>query len=464
MEQVRFGIVGLGNMGLKHAQIMLRDVQEVRLAAVASRNAANIAQLRAMEGGAQVRVFDTLEQMAQSGEIDAVLIASPHRAHVAQAVQAFARGMHVLLEKPVGVTVRDAREIEAAALASGRAYGVMLNVRTHPCMRRMKEIVDSGEMGAIRRVHYVITDWTRGENYYHSSPWRATWKHDGGGVLLNQAPHNLDLLQWIGGMPASVHAFCGFGRWHDIEVEDDVTAYLEYANGATGTFVTCTGEAPGTNRLELSMDGGQLLFENGRLLVRRLQRPVSAFIRENTGHKTAHRVGDCHGGKLAAGENEISHGDLLIHTFLNEPLVDAFIMTAHEDQMVIIGLESAGFLLRERRACRGEENGMHPFPCLIADMLPAIVKRLHLHNAASSAAVGIIVHLTLLVGGIIPDLVAADLQMTAALGTAKNAFPQNCLHGIREQGHDVKLVHQRPSIMKKRISPASQSIFRTNSS
>ena len=283
MEQVRFGIVGLGNMGLKHAQIMLRDVQEVRLAAVASRNAANIAQLRAMEGGAQVRVFDTLEQMAQSGEIDAVLIASPHRAHVAQAVQAFARGMHVLLEKPVGVTVRDAREIEAAALASGRAYGVMLNVRTHPCMRRMKEIVDSGEMGAIRRVHYVITDWTRGENYYHSSPWRETWKHDGGGVLLNQAPHNLDLLQWIGGMPASVHAFCGFGRWHDIEVEDDVTAYLEYANGATGTFVTCTGEAPGTNRLELSMDGGQLLFENGRLLVRRLQRPVSAFIRENTG-------------------------------------------------------------------------------------------------------------------------------------------------------------------------------------
>ncbi|MDY5349040.1 MAG: Gfo/Idh/MocA family oxidoreductase, partial [Candidatus Ventricola sp.] len=141
----------------------------------------------------------------------------------------------------------------------------------------------SGELGEIRRTSLIITDWFRAQSYYDSGAWRATWKQDGGGVLLNQAPHNLDLWQWICGMPVRVHAFCGLGRWHDIEVEDDVTAYVEYANGATGTFITCTGEAPGTNRFEISMDGGQLVCEHGRLTLTRLSVPAGRFIREYAG-------------------------------------------------------------------------------------------------------------------------------------------------------------------------------------
>ena len=283
MDQVRFGIVGFGAMGLQHARIMLEQVPEARLAAVATRNGTNIATLRGLPGGEQVRVFDTPQDMYASGEIDAVLIASPHRAHVAQAKEAFAAGMHVLLEKPTGVFTREVRELNAAADASGRAFGAMLNQRTNPAYRRMKEIVASGELGEIRRTSMIVTDWFRAQSYFDSGSWRATWKGEGGGVLLNQAMHSLDLWQWIGGMPVRLRAFCGLGRWHDIEVEDDVTAYVEYANGATGLLMACTGEAPGTNRFELSMDGGQLLLEDGRLILRRTAVPVSRFIREYPG-------------------------------------------------------------------------------------------------------------------------------------------------------------------------------------
>ena len=283
MEQVRFGLVGLGSMGLQHAKIIMENVEEAQLAAVASRNEKHIAVLRGLPGGDKLRVFDTPEEMYKSGVIDAVLIASPHRAHVAQAKEAFAHGVHVLLEKPTGVFTREVRELNDAAQASGKAFGAMFNVRTNLVYQKMKEIVASGELGEIRRTSVIITDWFRAQSYYDSGAWRATWKQDGGGVLLNQAPHNLDLWQWICGMPKKVHAFCGFGRWHDVEIEDDVTAYVEYANGATGTFVTCTGEVPGTNRFEISMDGGQLVYENGRLILSKPETPTSVFIREYPG-------------------------------------------------------------------------------------------------------------------------------------------------------------------------------------
>jgi len=283
MNRIRFGLVGLGSMGLQHAKTIMEQVGEAQLAAVASRNEKHIAVLRGLPGGDALRTFDTPEEMYASGAIDAVLIASPHRAHVAQAKEAFAHGMHVLLEKPTGVFTREVRELNAAAAASAKAFGVMFNQRTNPVYRKMKEIVASGELGEIRRTSVIITDWFRAQSYYDSGAWRATWKQDGGGVLLNQAPHNLDLWQWICGMPAKVHAFCGFGRWHDVEIEDDVTAYVEYENGATGTFVTCTGEVPGTNRFEISMDGGQLVYENGRLILSKPETPASVFIREYPG-------------------------------------------------------------------------------------------------------------------------------------------------------------------------------------
>ena len=284
MKTIRFAVAGLGAMGLAHAKTLLSGaVEEAELTAVVSGNEAHIAQLRACPGGEDVRTFASIPELAASGVCDAVLIATPHRLHVAQTLEAFDAGLAVLLEKPTGVYTAEVRALNEAADRCGLAFGVMFNQRTNPLYRRMHDIVASGELGEIRRTSLIITDWFRAQSYYDSGAWRATWKQDGGGVLLNQAPHNLDLWQWICGMPSRVHAFCGLGRWHDIEVEDDVTAYVEYANGATGTFITCTGEAPGTNRFEISMDGGQLVCEHGRLTLTRLSVPAGRFIREYAG-------------------------------------------------------------------------------------------------------------------------------------------------------------------------------------
>lgn len=284
MKTIRFAVAGLGAMGLAHAKTLLSGaVEEAELTAVVSGNEAHIAQLRACPGGEDVRTFASIPELAASGVCDAVLIATPHRLHVAQTLEAFDAGLAVLLEKPTGVYTAEVRALNEAADRCGLAFGVMFNQRTNPLYRRMHDIVASGELGEIRRTSLIITDWFRAQSYYDSGAWRATWKQDGGGVLLNQAPHNLDLWQWICGMPVRVHAFCGLGRWHDIEVEDDVTAYVEYANGATGTFITCTGEAPGTNRFEISMDGGQLVCEHGRLTLTRLSVPAGRFIREYAG-------------------------------------------------------------------------------------------------------------------------------------------------------------------------------------
>lgn len=284
MKTIRFAVAGLGAMGLAHAKTLLSGaVEEAELTAVVSGNEAHIAQLRACPGGEGVRTFASIPELAASGVCDAVLIATPHRLHVAQTLEAFDAGLAVLLEKPTGVYTAEVRALNEAADRCGLAFGVMFNQRTNPLYRRMHDIVASGELGEIRRTSLIITDWFRAQSYYDSGAWRATWKQDGGGVLLNQAPHNLDLWQWICGMPVRVHAFCGLGRWHDIEVEDDVTAYVEYANGATGTFITCTGEAPGTNRFEISMDGGQLVCEHGRLTLTRLSVPAGRFIREYAG-------------------------------------------------------------------------------------------------------------------------------------------------------------------------------------
>ena len=149
----------------------------------------------------------------------------------------------------------------------------------------IRDMMGSGELGALRRVQWTITDWFRSQAYYDSGGWRATWAGEGGGVLLNQCPHQLDLLQWLFGMPDSVRAFCHIGKYHDIEVEDEVTAYLTYANGATGVFTTTTGEAPGINRLEVATENGLLVYDARHKYLEwtRNEKSVSDAIANNRG-------------------------------------------------------------------------------------------------------------------------------------------------------------------------------------
>lgn len=203
---------------------------------------------------------DPLE-MIRSGEIDAVLIATPHFTHTTYGIAALERGIHVLVEKPISVHKADAEKLIAAWKDPKVVFAAMFNVRTTPLYQRVKELLSGGVLGRITRIHWTVTDWFRTQAYYDSGTWRATWKGEGGGVLLNQCPHQLDLWQWFFGMPDRITAVAGLGRYHKIEVEDDVTAILEYDNGPTGVFVTTTGESPGSNRLEIAGDNGKMIIE-----------------------------------------------------------------------------------------------------------------------------------------------------------------------------------------------------------
>ena len=262
-QVVRIGVIGLGKMGVSHAnQLRAGLVPRTRLTAVAN---PSDAPLRDFPEAAR---FNDPAQLVRSGKVDAVIIATPHFSHTPIGIDALEQGLHVLVEKPIGVHKNDCLKLIAAHQGrSSQIFAAMFNQRTDPFYQKIREMILSGEMGEVRRVNWIITNWFRTEAYYSSSPWRATWRGEGGGVLLNQCPHNLDLLQWIFGMPKSVRAFCRFGHYHDIEVEDDVTAYMEFENGATGVFITTTGEAPGTNRLEITAERGKLIYENDRLVL-----------------------------------------------------------------------------------------------------------------------------------------------------------------------------------------------------
>ncbi len=271
-EKVRIGIVGIGNMGSNHSKnILAHKVEHLELAAVCDIAPEKLAWAEKNLPG--VPRFSDYKEMIASGLLDAVLIATPHYLHPEIAKAGFAAGLHVLTEKPAGVYTKQVEEMNEAARESGKVFCIMYNQRTNPQFQKIRELVQSGRLGQLKRCIWIITNWYRTQAYYDSGTWRGTWAGEGGGVLLNQCPHNLDLWQWMFGMPVRVRAKCQYGKWHNIEVEDEVTAYAEYANGATATFITTTGECPGTNRLEITGDRGKVVWEEGKLRFCELEVP-----------------------------------------------------------------------------------------------------------------------------------------------------------------------------------------------
>lgn len=267
MSKIRLGVIGVGNMGRSHCKnIKDGKCPEIELVAISDSNPKRIQAMKD-DGYENVTYFTNAEEMMDSGLIDSVLVAIPHYYHAEYAIMAMKKGLHVMVEKPAGVYTKQAREMNDVAKESEVVFGMMFNQRTNHIYRKAKELVSSGKLGELRRVNWIITNWYRPQFYYDSGDWRATWSGEGGGVLLNQCPHQLDLLQWICGLPVSVQAFLKFGQWHDIEVEDDVTAYMEFENGATGCFVTTTGDAYGTNRLEIQLEKGKIVIEDGEIRV-----------------------------------------------------------------------------------------------------------------------------------------------------------------------------------------------------
>ncbi|MDR0963554.1 MAG: Gfo/Idh/MocA family oxidoreductase [Clostridium sp.] len=354
MSKLRLGVIGIGSMGSGHSKSIIDGkCPEIELSAVCDINPARLDW--AKEAAPQAARFDNAAQMMESGLIDAVLIAVPHYGHVPFAIQAFEHGLHVLCEKPAGVYTKQVREMNRAADASGKIFALMYNQRTDHIYRKMHEIVQSGELGAIRRTNWIITDWYRPQAYYNSGGWRATWAGEGGGVLLNQSPHQLDLWQWICGMPVTVRAELSFGKWHDIEVEDDVTAFVTYENGATGTIITTTADFPGSNRFEIAFDGGKLVAEHGKLTMWRLAQTITDFSKVNKiplGHPEFERIevetdgqNEQHVGVLNAFAGAILHGTPLIadgREGINGLMIsNAMHLSAWQNKVVHLPLESA---------------------------------------------------------------------------------------------------------------------------
>ena len=277
MNKVRLGIIGLG-MGALHARYLLAGkVRGATLTAVCDALPEKLARYLNL---AQVQSFTDADALLQSDAIDAVVIATPHYAHTTLGIAALKRGLHVLVEKPISVHKADCEKLLAAHTNPTQVFAAMFNQRTDPYYRKVRALVQQGALGKMQRINWIITNWFRPEAYYRSSPWRATWAGEGGGVLMNQCPHNIDLFQWLFGMPVRVRAFAGFGKYHDIEVEDEVTAHFDYANGATAVFITSTGEAPGTNRLEVTGERGRLVYENDALTFTRNAVSAAVFSRK----------------------------------------------------------------------------------------------------------------------------------------------------------------------------------------
>lgn len=321
MSELKVAVIGIGNMGSAHAKHIADGcVSRMCLTAVCDRDPVKQEWARNNLDG--VAVYTDYHRLLDDHICDAVIIATPHYLHPDIAIEAFGKGYHVLSEKPAGVYTKAVREMNEAAAASGRVFAMMFNQRTNPLYQKVREMVQDGTLGKPKRLIWIITDWYRTQAYYNSGAWRATWAGEGGGVLLNQCVHNLDLWQWIFGMPKSIRARCAVGKYHDIEVEDDVTITADYENGAEACFITSTGEYPGTNRLEISGDLGKIVVEGGTLTFWKLQVPereVNATAKEGfakipfTVETTEITTpGTAHVGILQNFTNHILHGEPLI--------------------------------------------------------------------------------------------------------------------------------------------------------
>ncbi|MBQ8815196.1 MAG: Gfo/Idh/MocA family oxidoreductase [Lachnospiraceae bacterium] len=281
MKKIKLGLIGFGNMGTSHAaNLMAGRVPMMELGAVCDISPERRAAVKAKYP--DIPVYEQATDLFKSGTCDTVLIAVPHYLHPSMAIEAFSYGLNVITEKPAGVYTKQVKEMNEAAAKSGKLFGIMYNQRTNPVYQKLKEMIERGDLGHIKRITWIVTDWYRPQAYHDSSTWRSTWKTEGGGALINQNPHQLDLWQWMFGMPDRIYARASFGKYYNIEVEDDVAAFFEYDNGTTGQYITSTGEAPGTNRLEIACDMGRIVVEKNQLIFHRNVISERAFNEINT--------------------------------------------------------------------------------------------------------------------------------------------------------------------------------------
>lgn len=351
MDTIRLGVIGLGNIARQHiANIQSGQAGPFAITAVCSRSSAEYAQSQGLQ------YFAKPQELISSGLCDAVLIATPTFDHVTSGALALQAGLHVMMEKPVGLSVAEGEQL-LALQGNDQVFALMLNQRTDPLFLLMRERILAGDLGEITRTHWTMTNWFRPEVYFQVSDWRATWRGEGGGLLVNQCIHNLDIFQWLCGLPARIRAHCRFGRYHDIEVEDEATAYLEYPNGASGVFIGSTGEAPGINRLDIVGDRGSLSFDGERLTLRQNTPATSEYSRQTRDmfgipeltetDITPDRQVNQHALVMANFARAISRGDPLLAPasdgLASLALANAMLLSTWETREVTLPLDSAAY-------------------------------------------------------------------------------------------------------------------------
>jgi predicted dehydrogenase len=367
-QKVKVGLIGLGNMGSTHARD-LADMPDVELVGVCD-IVREKADAFAASCGSKA-YYDYRSLFNESG-LEAVVIAVPHYDHTPITIDALGRGIHVMCEKPVSVHVNDAKKMDAAYAEAKKkypnlVYGLMFMERTYPNYLKIKDILDSGELGQLVRATWINTAWFRSQAYYNSGGWRATWAGEGGGILTNQCPHNLDMYQWLFGLPEKVSGFAHIGKYHDIEVEDEVTGYFEHANGMVGHFIVSTAETPGTNRLEIVGENGRLIYENGELKLNRNRMSMFKFLKETKeafGNVEAwpteiparpntpgahRRVNERFVGTILGRDTLIADGSEGLNSVM---LANAIMLSSHKGAQVALPLDGDEYeaILKERAA------------------------------------------------------------------------------------------------------------------
>ena len=339
-------------MGGSHARKLLDgQINRATLGAVCDANPVHFDKF------AGVPNFTDFEAMLDSGAIDAVVIATPHYFHTTQGIAALERNLPTLTEKPMAVDKADAEKMIKAWQGHKPVFAAMFNQRTTPVYRKLRQLLHDGTLGEVRRVTWIITDWFRTEAYYASGGWRATWGGEGGGILVNQCPHNLDLFQWLFGMPTSVTALAKYGKYHDIEVEDEFHAIFDFANNATGSMISTTGEAPGVNTLEIATDNGLVHLAGNTIQWKKTEVPIGQWSRES-----AERMKEPPSWKVeipATGKGG-AHSEILVNfidaildgTPLIAPapegvnsveIANAILLASHERRTIDLPLDSAHY-------------------------------------------------------------------------------------------------------------------------
>lgn len=383
MEKVRLGIVGCGSMGEDHLNnILTGKVSNMVVGAICDISEERREQLKSQHP--DIPIFADAEELYKSGTCDAVIIATPHYDHPPLVMKAFEYGLHAISEKPAGVYTKQVLEMNEAAKKSGKVFGIMYNQRTIKLYQKIRELVKSGELGHIKRIQWTVTQWYRPQAYHDSASWRSTWKTEGGGTLINQNPHQLDLFQWMFGMPDKIMAHVGYGRYYDIEVEDDVTAYFEYENGTTATYITSTGEFPGTNRLEIACDMGKLIAEGGKLSFKRTTMSEREFNKIN---EDANARPECWSCDVPVGGEAGNHSGIL------KNFADAIL---HGTELLAPGVEGINGLTISNAihlsSWKGEMVDLNNFPhdefyeMLQEKIKNSTVDKSHIKNKVNSVA------------------------------------------------------------------------------